>query len=141
MIRTSGLKSADREIARLMKGVVVDTEEMMTVILMGISANTKPYVPVDTSTLINSETRDIFTEKVRRFFFFTGPTEIVGEIAYGRVGSVNARGTPVHKYAAYVHEGPQKNWQKPGASNQFLAKGARDFAQDDLAGIIARYSR
>ena len=66
-----------------------------------------------------------------------GPT---GYIEYGGQG-VNARGTPVQEYARYVHEGPQKNWQKPGASNLFLARGTKDFVRDDLSGIIAAYSR
>ena len=39
---------------RKMPGV---TKQMLTAMLMGVSAQTKPYVPVDTSFLINSEYR------------------------------------------------------------------------------------
>ena len=130
-IYANGLKKAQAELNKMAKELVDVSEEMMLVVLMGISANTIPYVPVDTSTLINSEQRKIY----RR-----GKTKIVGEISYGSDGSVNPRGTPVQDYASYVHDGKQKNWQKPGASNRFLAKGVRDFIRDDFAGIIARYS-
>lgn len=131
-IKTTGLKAGERALKQAMKGVVVDSERMMTVILAAISANTAPYIPVDTSTLINSESRS-----VRR----SGGSQIIGEIGYGAGGGTGARGTPVSEYAVYVHEGPQKNWQKPGASNQYLAKGVRDFVANDLRGIIARYAK
>ena len=127
-IKVHGLRSAQAELNKAMREVNDATEEMLTVILMGISANTAPYVPVDSSALINSETRKVQKGK-------KGPT---GYIEYGGHGT-NARGTPVQEYARYVHEGPQKNWQKPGASNLFLARGTRDFIRDDLSNIIAAY--
>jgi hypothetical protein len=114
-----------------MKGVKIESEEMLTVMLMAISANTAPFIPVDTSGLINSEERSVYRD---------GKSEIVGEISYGADGSLNSRGTPVQEYAEFVHDGPQKNWQKMGASNLFLEKGTRDFIQDDLSGIISAYS-
>ena len=129
MIRIKGLRYAQRELNRTMKDVVVESEEFVTVALMAISANTLPYVPVDTSALINSERREVFRKG----------DKLVGRIEFGGVGT-GARGTPVQEYAGYVHDGPQKNWQKPGASNRFLAKGVNNFRRDDLAGLIARYS-
>jgi len=130
-IQAKGLKKAQAELNKMMSELEDVTEEIMLVILMGISSNTMPYVPVDSSTLINSEQRKIYKR---------GKSKIVGEISYGSDGSVNPRGTPVQDYASYVHDGKQKDWQKPGASNRFLTKGVRDFIRDDLAGIIARYS-
>lgn len=127
-IKVQGLASAQAELDRAMKEIGQATEEMLTVMLMAISASTKPYVPVDTAALINSEVRRV--EKKA--------SGVTGYIEYGGQG-VNARGTPVQDYARYVHEGPQKNWQKPGASNLFLARGTADFIRDDLSRIIAAY--
>lgn len=129
-IQAKGLKKAQAAINKLLKEVPEATEDMMLEIMMGISANTMPYVPVDTSTLINSENRRVWSDG----------RKVHAEISYGSDGSVNPRGTPVQDYASKVHDGPQKNWQKPTASNRFLAKGVRDFIRDDLTGIIARYS-
>jgi hypothetical protein len=133
-IQVNGMKAVQNELRQKLRQVENATEEMISVMMMAISANTAPYVPVDTSALINSETRE-----TRRAGNKHG-TQIIGEISYGADGSVNARGTPVQEYAAIVHEGPQKNWQKPTASNLFLAKGTRDFIQDDLSRIISAYS-
>ncbi len=127
-IQVQGMKEAQRELDKVMQQVNNESEEMLTMMLMGISANTLPYVPVDTAALFNSETRQVRMER-------NGP---VGEISYGGQGT-NARGTPVQDYARYVHDGPQRNWQKPGASNQFLARGVKDFIRDDLSSIIARF--
>ena len=101
---------------------------MLTTMLMAISAQTNPFVPVDTSALINSEKRSVRKEG----------DKIVASISYGGEGT-NARGTPVQEYAIYVHEGPQKNWQKPGASNLFLARGTDNFLRDDLSRIMAQF--
>tara|TARA_R110000782_G_scaffold226625_1_gene313431 strand:+ start:415 stop:816 length:402 start_codon:yes stop_codon:yes gene_type:complete len=130
-VQVTGLNSVQKALDDAMKGVKIESEEMLTVMLMAISANTAPFIPVDTSGLINSEERSVYRD---------GKNEIVGEISYGADGSVNSRGTPVQEYAGFVHDGVQKNWQKPGASNLFLEKGTRDFIQDDLSGIISAYS-
>jgi hypothetical protein len=129
-IQAKGLKKAQAALNKMMRDLPEATEDMMLQILMGISANTMPYVPVDTSTLINSEKRRIWKSG----------REIHAEISYGSNGAVNPRGTPVQDYASTVHDGPQRNWQKPTASNRFLVKGVRDFIRDDLSNIIARYS-
>lgn len=95
------------------------TERFMTVALGEISAHTAPYVPVDTSNLINSEYR-----QVRR----TG-AGWEGEIGFSA------------EYAVFVHEGGEKNWQKSGASDEFLLKGGNDFVRDSLSSVIAQVYR
>ena len=125
-----GLSGARNALRDAMKDVNTESEEMVVVILQGISAATMPYVPVDTGALINSETR-------RTTMTTQGP---IGFIEYGGQGT-NARGTPVQDYARFIHDGPQKNWQKPGASNLFLAKGTEDFVRDDLSRVIAAFQR
>lgn len=126
-----GLESARRSLRRAIKDVDISSEQMLIEILLGVSAATKPYIPVDTSTLINSEER-------RTWNTAGGPK---GYIAYGRGGGRGRSGTPVSEYYAYVHNGPQKNWKKPGASNRYLQKGVRDFVRDDLSRVIARYTQ
>jgi hypothetical protein len=98
------------------------TEKFITIALGEIAAHTAPYVPVgETSNLINSERR-------RAYETSTGWT---GEIGY------NATTDDGTDYAAIVHEGGPKNWQKGGASDKFLLKGAQDFERDSLARVIA----
>jgi len=121
----SGAQGALNKVAGRLEGA---TEDMLTIMLMAISAQTNPFVPVDTSALINSEKRSVRKEG----------DKIVASISYGGEGT-NARGTPVQEYAIYVHEGPQKNWQKPGASNLFLARGTDNFLRDDLSRIMAQF--
>ena len=121
----SGAQGALNKVAGRLEGA---TEGMLTTMLMAISAQTNPFVPVDTSALINSEKRSVRKEG----------DKIVASISYGGEGT-NARGTPVQEYAIYVHEGPQKNWQKPGASNLFLARGTDNFLRDDLSRIMAQF--
>jgi hypothetical protein len=123
-----GLSGAQGALNRAADSIEDATEEMLTVMLAAISAQTTPFVPVDTGALINSEKRSVRTQGDR----------IVASISYGGEGA-NARGTPVQEYAIYVHEGPQKNWQKPGASNLFLARGTENFIQDDLSRIMAQF--
>lgn len=126
--KLNGLTGAQSALKKVSDRIEDATEEMLTVMLAAIAANTNPFVPVDTSALINSEKRSVRTEAGR----------IVATISYGGEGT-NARGTPVQEYAIYVHEGPQKNWQKPGASNLFLAKGTDNFIRDDLSRILAQF--
>ena len=121
----SGAQGALNKVAGQLEGA---TEDMLATMLMAISAQTNPFVPVDTSALINSEKRSVRKEG----------DKIVASISYGGEGT-NARGAPVQEYAIYVHEGPQKNWQKPGASNLFLARGTDNFLRDDLSRIMAQF--
>ena len=117
-IEVSGIRQAQSALNNATKDIEVESELMLSVMLEAISANTKPYVPVDTSFLINSAYRS--TDVVA--------SGVIGEIGYGA------------EYAVYVHEGAQKNWQKPGASNLFLLKGVEDFIANDLSSIIARFT-
>jgi hypothetical protein len=96
------------------------SEKFITVALGEISAHTAPYVPVDTSNLINSEWRKAYK---------TG-SGWTGEIGY------NATTEDGTDYAVIVHEGGPKNWQKGGASDKFLEKGAADFVRDSLDATI-----
>lgn len=127
-VQVKGLAGAQRALDSAFEKVEDATEEMLTVMLMAISAQTKPFVPVDTGALINSEKRSVREEGGK----------LVARISYGGQGT-NARGTPVQDYAVHVHEGPQKNWQKPGASNLFLARGAENFIKDDLSRILQQF--
>lgn len=129
-VQVTGLRAVQAEIDDALREVNVESEHMLSVMLQAIAANTAPYVPVDTSALIGSELRETHMT----------PEGPAGSISYGLRGGAT-RGTPVSEYAIHVHEGPQKNWQKPGASNQYLAKGLRDFLRDDLSGIIAAFKR
>jgi hypothetical protein len=98
------------------------SEKFVTVALAEISAHAAPYVPVDTSNLINSEWRRVY------------------KTASGWSGQIgfNATTDDGTDYGVIVHEGADKNWQKGGASNKFLLKGADDFQRDSLAGVIAQ---
>lgn len=130
-VTVSGIQAAQAALDSAINEVNVESEAMLNVMLQAIAANTMPYVPVDTATLINSEWRRTWMEA-------SGPS---AELGYGRTGANPKTGTPVSQYAIFVHDGPQKNWQKPGASNEFLLHGINDFTRDDLAGIIAAFSR
>lgn len=116
-VEVTGIEAAQAALAEALRDVNLESELLVTVILQGIRAETIPYVPVDTSFLVNSE------------FMNTRMTQngAEGEIGYGA------------EYAVYVHEGPQKNWQKPGASNRFLELGVRDFIQNDLDNVLRRF--
>jgi hypothetical protein len=128
-VTVHGLQQAQAAMDKAMSKVENGSEMLVTAVLMGVAANTVPYVPVDTATLINSDVRRV--QKTGR-----GAT---GFLAYGATSGIGANGTPVSEYSVYVHEGPQRNWQKPGASNRFLAKGVRDFLRYDLQGVLARF--
>jgi hypothetical protein len=129
-VTVKGLEGARRELRKAIQDVHMESAEMVSVILHGIASRTRPYVPVDTSVLINSEERKVWDTA-------SGPK---GYITYGEGGGVSRSGTPVRLYYRYVHDGPQKNWKKPGASNRYLLKGIREFVRDDLSRIIAMYS-
>lgn len=128
-VTVKGLERARRSLRRAIQDIEVSSEDMVAEILHGVAARTRPYVPVDTTTLINSEER-------RTWMAEDGPK---GYISYGNGGGVGRSGTPVSEYYLYVHDGPQKNWKKPGASNRYLQRGIRDFVKYDLSSIIARY--
>lgn len=119
--KVEGIESAQKAISEALKDIQIGSEELLTVILQGISLHTAPYVPIDTSFLINSEYRN--------------PAKVTGN------GTVTASIGYAAEYAVYVHEGPQKNWQRAGASNRFLELGARDYIADQLSYDVRRFTR
>lgn len=136
-VTVSGIQAAQAALDSAINGVNVESEAMLNVMLQAISAATAPYVPIDTAALINSERRKTWMTP-------SGPQ---AEIGYGAEGAFSSAkswgsgiGTPVQEYAVYVHEGPQKNWQRPGASNRYLEHGVNDFIRDDLSNIIRAFS-
>lgn len=123
-VRAEGVEAAQAALNGALRDINIESELMINEILQGVSRYTQPYVPVGkTSNLINSEVRH--TERTSR----------------GASGFISFRATTENgdDYAVFVHEGPQKNWQKPGASNRFLELGVRDFIRDDLSSVIARF--
>lgn len=90
------------------------TDKFLVTAMVTTSAHAAPYVPVHTSNLINSEYRTIERRGDR----------VAGEIGFSA------------EYAAAVHDGPQKNWRKSGASNRFLALGLQDFLDQDLDNLL-----
>lgn len=118
-LEITGLKEMQRLLDQRAQEIGEDIPESFIANgLRMIEAHTAPYVPVDTSALINSAVRQMF-----------GTAEgAVGELSYGGTAQVD--------YATYVHEGPQRNWQKAGASNKFLEKGVQDFITEDLDILI-----
>jgi len=117
-IKVSNIGSAQAALNDALRDINVESELLLNVIITGIERYAKLYVPIgETSNLINSFYRTTMMTPI-------GPT---GEVGFRA------------DYAVYVHEGPQKNWQRPGASNRFLELGVRDYIQDDLQSDIARF--
>lgn len=92
------------------------SERFVTEILIAVEANTAPFVPVRTSNLINSAYRKV--QHTRNGY--------TGEFGYGA------------DYAGPVHDGPDKNWKKAGASNRFLIKGVEETLRNDFDVIAKR---
>ncbi len=129
-IKITGIKKARRALNKVKHQMPEASEQFVFAALTGIEQHTVPYVPVDTSNLVNS----------RHVTSSTEGTRVTGTLSYGgtvrRDKHIGARVA----YARYVHDGPQRNWQKPGASNKFLAKGVQDFIRDDLDDLIKAFS-
>jgi len=92
------------------------SNRFVTEVLITVAGYAAYYTPVDTSNLINSQ--------FRRVKKTTNGYE--GELGYGA------------SYAPFVHDGPQKNWQKSSASNKFLEKGVEEMIKTDLENLIDR---
>lgn len=115
----AGIEALERELAEQLRKVGQDIpKSFVAKSLRMIEAQTAPFVPVDTSALINSAVRKVVETNIG----------FQGELEYG--------GIKANDYALYVHEGPQKNWQKAGASNKYLEKGFRNFIEEDLQILI-----
>jgi len=120
-MKLDGMAELERALEKRIKEIGgPTTEKFITIALGEISAHTAPYVPVDTSNLINSEWRTVRQSA-------SGWT---GEIGY------NATTDDGTDYAIITHEGVPKNWQKGGASDKYLEKGLADFVRDSLDATI-----
>ncbi len=134
-VKVRGIAEAQAALNEAVRGIELESELMVSVILQGIAANTAPYIPVESSFLINSEYRTTGMTS-------SGPR---GELGYGA------------SYAGYVYRKPGKlrgqprsgkrrgrYWDAQGggstAQPMWLDHGVRDFIRDDLSGVIARFS-
>lgn len=136
--RLEGLEEVNRNLKRRLQEIGGQmTERFVTEVVIQTAARSAEYTPVDTSRLINS----------RWWVVRKAQDSWVGRIGYGIMdpggerppqdGSEHAP-RKAQDYAVYVHEGPDKNWQKASASNKFLEKGFNETVEQDLAGIIKR---
>lgn len=105
-VKISGMREVSRKANSFLSGVqdkVTPKALTEAIILAGNYASI--LTPVDTANLINSQYRMPVTQNA------TGYTTGIKYTA---------------NYAQNVHNGPQKNWQKQGASNHFLSRGFED---------------
>lgn len=115
-----GLEEAQKAIDKALKGLEHAPERAVREILKGVERHTLPFVPVDTSNLINS--RYIKTVDA-------GGGKYAGEFGFAA------------DYAVHVHEGGPKNWQKSGASDMFLWLGADEFIEEGLEEVLRNFGR
>lgn len=113
-----GMKSARSDLGALINSLETDSVDLTGSILVGVARHTRPFVPIDTGELINSETIRIRTS------------------AKGRVSGALSYTAP---HAAMVHDGGPRNWQRPGASDRFLELGADSFVESELDQVIAKF--
>lgn len=111
-------REAHLEMKRAMRQVDNRVKDAVDEILRAILVHTRPYVPVDTSELINSEFMDTWTSRRGRHY---------GTVGYAAL------------HAMEVHEGGPRNWQKPGASDAFLWYGVIDMRRQSLPAIVQKY--
>jgi hypothetical protein len=118
--RFEGLERASDRLTKELRRVGKEnSQKFVTLSLKMIEAQTSPFVPVDTSLLINSA----YT-LVRKFKSSTAMPGYIGTFGYGA------------EYAGYVHEGGPKNWKKGGASDKFLELGVEAFIAEDLDNLL-----
>lgn len=125
-VQLRGAAALRRKLGQLASAYPAATGRALHDEALDIFAESQRLVPEDTSALkLSGYVSPPVTED-------GGPTV---EIGYG-----NLEGGPVD-YAVYVHEGPQKNWQKPGASNKFLETPANEAVQGMEGRIRVRVRR
>lgn len=95
------------------------TERVVTEILIIGEGYAVNLTPVDTSNLVNSRFRQVRNSG----------TGTIGMIGYTAA------------YAAAVHDGGEKNWQKADAEDEFLKKGFERDGRADIAAHIRRSYR
>ena len=117
-VEVTGIKAAQAALDNALRDINIESELLLSIILEGIDRHTGPYIPV-------GKTSNLFNQRYRTTQMT--PSGPIGELGFRA------------PYAVYVHEGPQKNWQKPGASNRFLELGVRDYIQEDLETDVARF--
>ncbi|MBX2847079.1 MAG: hypothetical protein KTR16_02070 [Acidiferrobacterales bacterium] len=105
-IKISGMREVSNKANSFLIGVADQaTPRALTEALIVAGNYASLLTPVDTANLINSQYRMPITHTA------TGYTTGIKYTA---------------NYAKNVHDGPQKNWQKQGASNHFLSRGFED---------------
>lgn len=118
-----------RELIQYLDDEILSIEDDIPTVLskqlMVLSSRTRPYVPVDTGKLINSEERKVTKTA-------TGWTSSLSYYALNDKGQ---------DYAKAVHDGPQRRWKKPGASNQYLTKGVNDYIDRDFEAFLQEFTR
>ena len=121
MSDVKGVRDVNAKLARMVgKITTTTTQSALQKALMIGSQYATMLTPVDTSNLINSR------------FISVSPS------ASGFLGRVGYTA----EYAPYVHDGGPKNWQKPGAEDQFLKKGfERDGRAEIDAALRGEYER
>ena len=117
-LQVEGIEAAQKRLRKEVRKVGgQNSEKFVTLSAKAVEARSAPYVPVDTSLLINSA----YTQVKE------GPDGFTATFGYGA------------DYAGPVHDGGAKNWQKSGASDLFLAKGVEDFINEDLDAYIGAF--
>jgi hypothetical protein len=114
-MKISGVNKTKREITRRINDIAgkVTKKSMLEGLILGANYATL-LTPVDTANLINSQ-------------FIDGPVKT----ANGWKGSVKYTAN----YAAYVHDGGPKDWQKIGAEDLFLEKGFEDNLNEIMTAV------
>lgn len=121
MSKVKGVDKVNANIQKIVGRITTTaTREAVTKALIIGQQYAVMLTPIDTAALINSR----FMQVVNTATGFTG-----------RVGYTAS-------YAAFVHDGGPKNWQKTGAEDEFLRKGfERDGRAEIDAVIRAEYER
>lgn len=114
----TGVNKVNKNMSRLVGNIRGKlTRKTVTEIMIAGQQWAVLLTPIDTSNLINSRFLEVVNSSNGNFT--------------GRVGYTA-------EYAKYVHDGGEKNWQKPGAEDEFLKKGFERDGKEDIEQIIKR---
>ncbi|HCT5520058.1 TPA: HK97 gp10 family phage protein [Klebsiella aerogenes] len=105
-VKVRGIRQAKANLDRIIKGVQgrKAVRAIQSAMLIG-SAQAALYTPIDTSTLLNSQYREIIARGVR----------VTGRVGY------------TANYAVFVHDpGVQQTFRRSTARKEFLTKGFED---------------